>query len=622
MILSKKNISFTGGIAVPTLLLFVALVISYAVLWNVYAAAKLSHWYVLILGAILAYGMFTVVHEACHGNISGGNNRLKFLETIIGWIASTTLFFPYSAFVVIHLNHHAHTNNPEKDPDSYVNGSSVSSTIMRCFTLIGHYYKISFTPKNSMEAAMIGTRKYSLLFIVCILIISSILIANGLGAIFFFVFVGPALIAAPFLGFTFDWLPHYPHRNMGKYHNTRIVRVPGLEFLSFFQNYHHIHHLYPRIPFYNYRMKFKAIESELRKKNTPIEGVSFKDAKILSAKNTYNDIISGGTWHYLLEVETINQLTKDAIEVVFKKVANLPFRFKAGQYVVLTRELNNETISRCYSICSSPNSGTLKIGIKRVLNGKLSNALLDQLTVGSMVNVKGPFGTFNLRETIGNQKSYKISQHIFIAGGSGITPILSMLEKALEDGLSSLSLIYGCRSNQDVMFKERLEKLSQRYSSQFKLQIVYEVLTTNYQIDLLKEKVSNACYYICGPAPMMQASKDALKHNGVCDSHIFYEEFKVNAAVLGGKQYNIQTNNNLFISYETETILEASIRQQQPLIHACGMGQCGTCKVKLITGEVVWKQQPQTALLENEKEEGYILSCMCMPKSDLSIIRK
>jgi ferredoxin-NADP reductase/fatty acid desaturase len=619
----KAN-SFTGHIAVPTIILFVLLFVLYIALWLGYSAQVLDGWLVSLLGAFLAYGMFTLLHEACHGNISGGHQQLQTIETAIGWIASATLFFPYSAFVVIHLHHHAHTNDPEKDPDGYVNGNGVFSIFLRCSTLVGHYYVASFNTKNSMDGSIRNTRAHSLLFIVIILAITITLIVNGLGWAFFYVFLLPALIAATFLGFTFDWLPHYPHDNMGKYHNTRIVTVPGLEFLLLFQSYHHIHHLYPRIPFYKYKLKYKTIESELRNKKTPIEGFSSNDAPLFNAKNTYQDIAMGQTWHYALEILAIIYLTENAIEVQFKNLDNIPFVYIAGQYVVLSMEVEGETISRCYSICSNPNEGSLKIGIKRVPNGKLSNALANRLVIGSKINVKGPFGEFKFQKNNNNHQSVNKNKvnHIFIAGGSGITPMLSMLQKELDDGESGLTLIYGCRSDKDAMFQETLEALSAKYAAQFTLNITYELLTANYQAEILKEHCNSSFYYLCGPAPMMEASKEALSHKGVSISNIILEEFGTTKEVLIGAEHSVNLENESFDSYESETILEASMRQNIPLPYACGMGQCGTCKVKLVSGKVKWKNGPQTALLENEKEQGYILTCMCSPKTPLNIKKK
>ena len=102
-------------------------------------------------------------------------------------------------------------------------------------------------------------------------------------------------------------------------------------------------------------------------------------------------------------------LTHDAAEITFKKLDDIPFHFKVGQYVVISMLVDGEKVSRCYSICSNPNSGELKIGVKRVPGGKLSNRILDYLAVGKYVNVSGPFGTFNIQE------DESVKNHLFIA---------------------------------------------------------------------------------------------------------------------------------------------------------------------------------------------------------------
>lgn len=600
-----------GRVAVPTIFLFLFLSIGYIFLWEAYTERFLSTWMTVFIGACLAYGMFTILHEASHGNISGGNKRFVQLELLLGWLSGFTLLIPYSTFTAIHLEHHAHTNDPEQDPDHYVNGKNALVVFFRCLTMIIHYYKHALGKESRHNAAMKHTRWHTIIFLFFMVVFASILIGLGLGNQLFFVFLLPALTAAPFLAFSFDWLPHFPHHNMSKHLNTRIITIPGLEFLSFFQSYHLIHHLYPRVPFYKYKTKFQLIEPELVQKKSPIEGWRKDDQTLFDVRNTYDDIANGSTWHYALEVAHVEPLTHNAVAIQFKNVGELPFRYKAGQYVVISKMVNHEKVSRCYSICSNPNNGKLVIGVKRVSGGLLSNKLLDTVKVGQPLSVSGPFGNFGLKS---NKK-----KHLFIAGGSGITPILSMIEKSLEDDQSSLQLIYGCRSAEDVMFKNRLEALAKNFPHRFQLMITYDLLVAKKQKELIGAIDEKVAVYICGPTLMMKASKEALAEIGVYEENIITEEFRIDSDTLSGQIHSICKEKQSFTAYESETILEASRRNKMTLPHACGMGQCGTCKVKLKSGEVAWKTEEQSVLLENEIKEGYILSCMCYAKSSIEI---
>ncbi len=568
---------------------------------------------IVIVGTFLAYSIFTIIHEASHGNIARGNASFEKLETIIGWISGMALFFPYKAFVTIHLQHHAHTNDSEQDPDGYVRGSNLLEVFFRCLTLVGHYYVSSLGANSNTNEAMKRTKNQTWLFIILNIAIVTLFIYNNQFTFFLYVFLLPALIAAPILGFTFDWLPHYPHHNLGKYHNTRIVTIPGLEFLSFFQSYHLIHHLYPRVPFYNYKKRYQMIQKELIEASSPIEGFKKGNKSLFDKTNTYSDVLNGLTWSYSLEVEEIKQQTHDAVSIQFKNLENIPFQYKAGQYVVLSMLVNGVKVSRCYSISSNPNKGKLIVGVKRVKGGKLSNIIIDKLSKGARVNVAGPYGSFQFV----NDESIKTN--VFIAGGSGITPILSMIEKVLEDNLSKVVLIYGCRSSKDVMFNEQLQLLKKQYSDTFGLIITYDILTKENQVSLLKNHTEVSNYFLCGPKLMMNASVQALNSLGITNEKIFKEDFSLESEKLAGEKYMVNFLGNDFEIYESETILEGAIRNKVSIPYACNQGQCGTCKLKLEEGKINWKTQEQTVLLDNEKQASYILTCMCMPNSNIKI---
>ncbi len=599
-------------IAYPTVFLFLGLLLAYGLLFYLFNTRILNEFIIILIGTFLAYSMFTVVHESSHGNISRGNIRLITLERCIGWISASFLFFPFSAFKIIHLKHHAHTNDSEEDPDGYVRGKNFLIVFFRCLTLIGHYYVTSLGIESRKNEAMRKTRNQTLVFMLFVSTVIFAMVVFKLWYEFLIVFLFPAIVAAPILGFTFDWLPHYPHHNMDKHHNTRIVTIPGLEFLSFFQSYHLIHHLYPRVPFYLYKKKYKLIEGELKTRKSPIEGFRVNELKILNSKNTYADIIEGKTWKYSLEVSQIRQLTHNSVELEFKNLGDIPYQFEGGQYVVISMLVDGEKVSRCYSICANPNVGKLKIGVKRVSGGKLSNRIIDHLSQGKYVNVAGPFGTFKFKNET------QVEHHVFIAGGSGITPIISILQKILQDGITNVSLIYGCKSEKDVMFHKELIDLQNKYPNQFLLNITYDLLINTYQTELLSH-FEKANYYICGPTPMMEASKEVLSKKGVTSDHIIIEEFSYQEVKLFGNSYKVSIDNKHFSVYESETILEDAKRNKVAIPYACSIGQCGTCKCEIKEGKVAWKTEEQSVLLENEKKEGFILTCMCKPKSDIKL---
>ncbi|WP_298548850.1 fatty acid desaturase [uncultured Aquimarina sp.] len=606
---------YSGKVAWPTILLFVFLCIGYILLWEFYSKGFSGIWTSLI-GAALAYGMFTIAHEASHGNISGGVRQLLIVERILGWLSSFFLLFPFSAFVVIHLRHHAHTNDPVNDPDHYVNGSNPLSIFFRCVTLIGHYFGLTLGSHSKKNTAMKSIRNQSIVFLFILISILSTVIASGYGDALFFVFILSALIAAPILAFSFDWLPHYPHNNLSKYHNTRVVTIPGLEFLSLYQSYHLIHHLYPRVPFYKYRSCFLDIESELFEKQSPIEGFRNQDLKLFDKQNTYADIKSGKTWSYILEVENVFQETLDAVKIVFKNLEGNRFLFKPGQYVVVADYVADSLVSRCYSICEDPITGKLGIVVKSVQGGKLSGHLVTRLKEKDTLRVSGPFGKFILPNTI--DKPF-----LFIAGGSGITPILSMIKFVLRTSDKNVTLLYGCRSKANVIFSNELTELANMYPKRFTYLLSFEILDVDRQYHSIKEINRDTYCYICGPLPMMEASKIVLNKIGVPDNLVRTEEFSRESKKLTGIEHQVAIKiNNTKFSYTvdtSETILEAVLKTDNKIPHACMMGDCGTCKAKLIDGDVIWSSKEDIVLLDNEIDQGYVLTCMCSPKTNITI---
>ncbi|SEM27189.1 Ferredoxin-NADP reductase [Aquimarina amphilecti] len=606
---------YSGKVAWPTIILFSILCVGYIFLWIFYVFGLSPIW-TSVIGAGIAYGMFTIAHEASHGNISGGVQSFVRLEKVLGWMSSFFLLFPFSAFVVIHLRHHAHTNDPVNDPDHYVNGSNPLSIFFRCLTLIGYYFELALGKQSRKNKAMRNIRGQSVAFSFFLIAVLSTTILLGYGSALFFVFILSALIAAPILAFSFDWLPHYPHNNLSKYHNTRIITIPGLEFLSLYQSYHLIHHLHPRVPFYKYRSCFLDMEPELFEKGSVIEGYRDQDLKLLSKQNTYSDIKSGKKWNYVLEIEDVLNETVDAVKLVFKNLDEIPFLFDAGQYVVISDLVDGNLISRCYSICEDPFTGKLAVVIKRVSGGKLSNHLVNSIKVGNKLRVSGPFGKFLLPKEI-NKSS------VFIAGGSGITPVLSMIKFILRASKEKVTLLYGCRNEEEVIFYQELRELSKNFPKRFELLLSFEMLKADLQYEHLSKVLKDSYFYICGPSPMMEASKVALRKLGVQDSLIRTEEFSQGFNNLSGIKYQVNvemgSDQFSFTSDRSETILEASINAKNILPHACKMGDCGTCKTLLLKGDVNWNDKEDVVLLKNEMNQGYILTCMCTPKTDITL---
>lgn len=254
-------------VAWPTLFFSVAVLAAWvavaALAWQDLLGWKVT----FVLQTVLAYLAFTPMHEAAHGNIAGRSKALKGIERLLGWLSGLPLVAPYPAFRKLHLEHHGHTNDEEKDPDFWVAGTSRWGILLRCATLLPHYYWRIFvgavrSPASRDSATLIALGVYAAGAV-------GLSIA-GHGAWVLAAWIGPALFATTFLAFAFDWLPHQPHGDRSRYRNSRILLFPGLGVLLTNQNLHLIHHLYPRIPFYRYGTFFNEVRPALKAKGAPI----------------------------------------------------------------------------------------------------------------------------------------------------------------------------------------------------------------------------------------------------------------------------------------------------------------------------------------------------------------
>jgi ring-1,2-phenylacetyl-CoA epoxidase subunit PaaE len=334
------------------------------------------------------------------------------------------------------------------------------------------------------------------------------------------------------------------------------------------------------------------------------------------------------------------------------------YRFEAGQFVTLRFELNGQDVRRAYSICQSApdysHSGLLRVGIKRVPSGLVSNHVNDHIKVGDMLDVMTPDGRFHTPLNASHRKHY-----VGVAGGSGITPLLSLVSTTLAaEPHSRFSLIYGNRSTDQTMFREDLQNIKDTYLSRFNLihvmsdedqgiEILNGLLDQAKITDLLKHLVGAPTVdeaFVCGPGPMMDGAEAALLDAGIDQAHIHIERFgsftpaapvpeitdTTPAAtltfVIDGKQritrvayptpagQSENPGDNHLQTPSHDTVLEAGLRTGASLPYSCKAGNCCTCRAKVISGEV--KMLKNFALNAQEVADGFVLTCQCVPVSD------
>lgn len=351
------------------------------------------------------------------------------------------------------------------------------------------------------------------------------------------------------------------------------------------------------------------------------------------------------TKFHALEVDEVRSETRDALVVGLKTTDKNreAFRYQAGQHLTFKVDIDGQEIRRSYSICSSEQEQRLRVAIKRIDDGLFSNWASENLKPGSSVEVMEPQGHFHVPLLPENAR-----HHVAFASGSGITPILSLVKTTLDaEPNSRFTLIYGNRASSTVIFKDELEDLKDRYMTRLNLVFVLsreqqDVDLFNGRIDaekceqLLKQWIDPASIdiaYICGPQSMMEQVKDQLMNFGLEKGQIKLELFATamhkgprpprQAQVKGKPGCAVKVvHHGLTREFEmdknTQSLLDAAIEHGIELPYSCKGGVCGTCRCKLLEGEV--DMDANYSLEDYELARGFVLSCQSYPITDKVLI--
>ena len=344
---------------------------------------------------------------------------------------------------------------------------------------------------------------------------------------------------------------------------------------------------------------------------------------------------------YPLRVCAIEPDTAEAVIVSFEVPPELRqvFGFIQGQYLTLRTTIDGQDVRRSYSICAAVDDAHLRVGVRRVNGGLFSNWIHSSLKVGDTIQVMAPQGRFYVPLDPASQRHY-----LAVAGGSGITPILSIMKTALaREPRSRFTLLYANRTLQSTMFKEELEDLKNRYLTRVALHHVFSGEDTEAPINMglmdrekvgaflrsvvQPEQISEV--FVCGPFQMNDEAQAALLAAGVPEERIHIERFgvalsaagQVGAAVHQAQEGDAERaqitivrdglKREFSFSKEMPSILDAASAAGLEVPFSCTSGVCGTCRAKCVEGEV--RMERNFALDKNEVEAGFVLTCQCRP---------
>jgi ring-1,2-phenylacetyl-CoA epoxidase subunit PaaE len=299
--------------------------------------------------------------------------------------------------------------------------------------------------------------------------------------------------------------------------------------------------------------------------------------------------------------------------------------------------VGSERLRRAYSLAGPAVAGAPRlVTVKRIADGRVSNHLNDLVKEGQLLPVLGPSGHFTLEDAERDlaERGLAPAEHlVLIAAGSGITPIRSLVETALETRPElRLTLIYGNRSEADVIFRDRFAELVAAHPERLTALHVLEHAEGNtlgatpglLVREVIEAKLegidpSETLYFVCGPAPVMDAARDALVARGVDEARIREERFqnperRTDAPLPADAQLVLVRTGRGEREITVEpgkTILEAGLAGGADLPFSCAMGGCGACRVRLVSGDV-FMDEPN-CLSTREKSEGYVLACVGRP---------
>nr|WP_204332266.1 1,2-phenylacetyl-CoA epoxidase subunit PaaE [Geodermatophilus sabuli] len=337
-----------------------------------------------------------------------------------------------------------------------------------------------------------------------------------------------------------------------------------------------------------------------------------------------------------MTVARVERLTDDAVAVTFAVPPELAedYRFAPGQALTLRRVDGGRDERRSYSICA-PVGDPPRVGVREVPGGFFSSWLVHEVAPGDAIEVLPPSGTFTADLSVP-------ADHVFVVAGSGITPALSLAASVLRDGRSTVTVFYGNRRTNTVMFADELADLKDRHGP--RLQLVHVLSREPRDAELTSGRLDGARlrtlvghlvdaphvdhWWLCGPHGMVQEARELLAELGVPAGKVHQELFYVDdvppAPVRGDEETVRGPSSQVTVVLDGRSttlalprdvpVLDSAQQVRGDLPFACKGGVCGTCRARVTDGEVQMRRN--YALEPAEVAAGYVLTCQSLPRSD------
>lgn len=335
---------------------------------------------------------------------------------------------------------------------------------------------------------------------------------------------------------------------------------------------------------------------------------------------------------FLVTVRAVIQETEDTVTLVFERSPYL-LDYKAGQFITFIVDIEGEMLRRSYSLATCSDIDRYPaITVKHIAGGKVSNYLNSEVGIGDELEVLPVAGSFVLPDVF--PKSYR---GVFVAGGSGITPIFSLMKDLLyREEYTEAMLVYASRDEEHIIYADWLRELEDRYG--VRVRVVHVLSRASDGWKGMRGRLSSSGlaklllgyglgedvhYFLCGPQGLMELARDTFRLLGIAESHIHQESF-----VLKKGEKKVPMVSKVTIHYEGEgydcevdagtTLLDAALDVGVDVPFSCSSGMCNACRARCVEGKV--RMVEDEGLTEEEKEEGYVLTCVGYAASERVVL--
>ena len=362
-----------------------------------------------------------------------------------------------------------------------------------------------------------------------------------------------------------------------------------------------------------------------------------------SAKKA-DDINKPSSRYYSLKVKEVVRETNDAVTVYFDP-AGREINYKPGQFFTLIMNINNQSVRRSYSLCTSPDTDEYPgVTVKRVEGGLVSNYINDEVKAGDEIELMEPLGAFTTEISSSQERNL-----VFFGGGSGITPLMGLSKSILKlEPKTKITLVYANRDIDSIIFSSLLANLENTYEGRFKVFHVLESAPENWNgyrgrmtpgiigdvLGKISDQGAVTEYFMCGPEGMMMAISTAFRELGLPKEKLRKESFTAGTpaaktvdepipsanTAAGAKEVKViyDGEEHTFAVEEDKTILETALELDIDLPFSCQSGLCTACRGKCLSGKV--RMDEMEGLSDSEIEEGYVLTCVGHPLTDDVVI--